>query len=93
MDTDSPMQKGKNKKDELGRKITTKFAGLRAHNYSYLIDDGSEGENVKVTKQCAIKGKRKFENYRRCLEVAQLENKINYLEKNETDIDTAKVKK
>ena len=29
-------------KDELGRKIMRKFAGLRANIYSYLIDDGSE---------------------------------------------------
>ena len=28
-------------KDELGGKIITKFAGLRAKSYSYLIDDGS----------------------------------------------------
>ena len=27
-------------KDELGRKIMTKFVGLRAKTYSYLIDDG-----------------------------------------------------
>ena len=30
-------------KDELGRKIT-KFVGLRAKTYSYLIDDGSENK-------------------------------------------------
>ena len=29
-------------KDELGEKIKTKFVGLRAKTYSYLIDDGSE---------------------------------------------------
>ena len=29
-------------KDELGRKIMTKFVGLRAKTYAYLVDDGSK---------------------------------------------------
>ena len=62
------MPKGKNKKviesmkDELGGKIMTKFVGLRAKTYSYLIDDGSEDKKAKGTKKCIIKRKRKFEN-------------------------------
>ena len=46
---------------------------------------------VKIKKQkaqkCVIKRKLKFENYKNCLEANQLGNKINYLEKNEIDID------
>ena len=37
-------------KDELARKIMTKFVGLRAKTYSYLIDDGSEDRKTKGTK-------------------------------------------
>ena len=65
-------------KDELGRKIKTKFVGLRAKTYSYLIDDGSEDKNAKVFKNCVIK-KLKFENFKKHLEATQLENKITYI--------------
>ena len=37
-------------KDELGRKIMTKFIGLIANTYSYLIDDGSEDKKAKASK-------------------------------------------
>ena len=59
----------------------TKFVGLRAKTYSYLIDDGSEDKKVKSTKKCVIKRKIQFENYKNCLEATQLENNIYYLEK------------
>ena len=78
---DRPLPKGKNKKviglmkDELGGKIMTKFVGLRAKTYSYLIDDGSEDKKAKSTKKCVIKRKLKFENYKSCLEGTQPENK------------------
>ena len=37
-----------------------------------------------------MKRKLKFENYKNCLEATQLENKINYIEKNKIDIDSIK---
>ena len=77
-------------KDELGRKIMTKFVGLRVKTYSYLIDDGTEDKKAKGTKKCVMKRKLKFENYKNCLEATQLENKINYLEKNKIHIDSIK---
>ena len=49
---------------------------------------------VKLKKQKAqksvIQRKRKFENYKNCLEATQVHNKINYLEKNEISIDSLK---
>ena len=69
-------------KDELSGKIPTKFVGLSSKSYSYLINVGSENKKAKGTKKCVIKRKVKFENYKKCLEASQLENKINHLEKN-----------
>ena len=74
-------------KNELGGKIMTKFVGLIAKSYSYLIDDDNEDKKAKGTKRCVIKRKLKFENYKNCLEATQLENKINYLEKKKINID------
>ena len=60
---DSVLPKGKSKnviglmKDELGGKNMTKFVGLRARTYSYLIDEGSEDKKPKSTEKCVIKRK------------------------------------
>ena len=54
------------------------------------FDDCSEDKKAKGTKKCIIKRKFKFEIYKNCLEATQLENKINYLEKNEIDMDSIK---
>ena len=64
-------------KDKLSGNIMTKFAGLRAKTYSYLIDDSSEDKKAKDTKS-VIKRKLKFENYKNCLEATQRENKIKF---------------
>ena len=70
-------------KDELGVKIITKFVGPRAKTYSYLIDDGSEDKKSKRhKKKPVIKREPKFENYENCSEATQLDNTINYVEKN-----------
>ena len=39
---------------------------------------------------CVIKRKLKFENHNNCLEATQLENKINYQQRNKIDIDSIK---
>ena len=45
---------------------------------------------VKIRNQKTQKSLKDFENYKNCLEATQLENKINYLEKNKTEIDSIK---
>ena len=77
-------------KDKLGWKIMTKFVGLRAKTYSYLIDDCSEDKKAKATAKCVMKRKLKFENYKNCLEANQLENKTSFLERNKIDLDSIK---
>ena len=58
---DRPLPKGKNKKviglmkNELREKNVTKFVGLRAKTYTYLIDDHSEDKKAKGTKKCVKK--------------------------------------
>ena len=59
------------------------FGRLRAETYNYLIGDGSE----EGTKKCVIQRKLIFQNYKNCLEATQFDDKINYLGKNEIDID------
>ena len=56
---DTLLPKGKNKKiglikDQLGRKIMSKFVGLRAKIYSYFIDDGSRDKKAKDTKKSVL---------------------------------------
>ena len=81
---DGPLSKEKNKKviglmkHELGRKIMAKIVELRAKTYTYLVN---EDNIAKSTKECVIKRKLKFENYKNGLEATILANTINYLEK------------
>ena len=54
-------------KNELGGKIVTKFSGLRAKLYNYLIDNGSEDKKAKGTKKRVIKRILNLENCKNCL--------------------------
>ena len=73
-----PLEIGKNKKllgnfkDEIGGKIMTKFCGLRAKTYSFLIDEFTDDDceknkivnkKAKGTKKCVIKREILFNNY------------------------------
>ena len=63
---------------------------MRAKLYSYLKENNNEDKRAKDTKLCVIKIKLNFENYKICLEAAQIENRINNLEKLKIDVDSLK---
>ena len=63
-------------KDEAGGQIMKEFVGLRAKTYSYLKDNNNEDKKTKDTIKCVIKRKIKFQDYKNCLEAAQIENKF-----------------
>ena len=42
------------------------------------------------TQKSVIKRNLKFRDYKNCLEASQIENKINYLEKNKIHVDSPK---
>ena len=90
---EGPMLKRKTKKviglmkDELGRKVMTKFFLLRVKDFSYLIHGCSKDEKAKGTKKSVSKRKLKFKNYKNCIEATQLDNQIKYLERNKTGIN------
>ena len=62
-------------KDESGGKMMTEFVVLRPK----MDDNEKKQQQKKGTNKCAIKRKITFDDYRNCLEVTQLENKINWL--------------
>ena len=67
-----------------------KLAALRSKTYHYVIDDCDENKKVKGTKECVIKRKFKFEDYKNFLAATQLKNEINHLENNKIDVDGLK---
>ena len=93
---DRPLRKGKNKKvigsmkHELDGQIMKELVALRAKTYSFLKDNNNKNKKAKDTKKCAIKRKLKFQDCKNCLGAAQIENKINNLEKNKIDVDSLK---
>ena len=91
-----PLPKEKSKKliglmkDELGGQIMKEFAGLRAKAYSYLKENTDEDKKARGTKKCVLKRKLNFQDYKNCLEAAQIESEINHLEKKKIEVDSLK---
>ena len=57
-------------KNELCGQIKKEFVGLRAKSCSYLKDNNDEDKKAKGTEKCVIKRKRKFRDYKDCLDAA-----------------------
>ena len=70
--------------NELGRKIMKKNCWIESKDLQSL-----QIKN-KNKKECVIKSKLKFENYKNGLEATQLVNKVSYVEKNKIDTDRIK---
>ena len=68
----------------------TNFVALRPKSYSYLTNDSNGNKKAKGIKKCAIKRECKYEDYKKCQGANQLENKINYLETYNVDVDKLK---
>ena len=66
-------------KDELGKKMMTEFASLRPKTYVYLTDNNNENKKAKRTKRVSK---------HQCLEVTQLETKINQSRNNKLDMNS-----
>ena len=61
--------------------MMAKFGALRPRKQNHLEDDNDGNKKAKVTKECAIKQKLKFDDYKYCLEVLLL----NQLAKNKVE--------
>ena len=68
----------------------TKFVALRPKTYSYTTYGSNEKKNTKSIKNCATNRELKFEGYSNCLGANRLENKINYSENSEIDVESLK---
>ena len=73
---DRPLPNEKNKKV-----IGLMKDGFDGKTFSYITGNNNEDEKAKGKKKLCCKKKLKFQDYKQCLEVNQLENKINNLEK------------
>ena len=62
-------------KNELRVQIMKGFAGLRVKTYSYLKENNNEDKKAKSAKECVIKRKLKFQDYKNCLKAAQIDEK------------------
>ena len=54
-------------KDEVGGRVITKFVGLRAKNYSFVLDGEEEYKKCKGIKKCVTKNNITFKDYETCL--------------------------
>ena len=68
-------------KDELGGKIMKEFVALRAKTYSCLKENNDKGKKASGTKNCIIKRKLKFQDYKNCSNAHKIDERTKYLKK------------
>ena len=80
-------------KDEAGGEIITKFVGLRAKNYSFVLGK-EERKKCKGIKKCVTKNNISFKDYETCLfsNISQL-RKMNVFKSRGHDVYTEEVNK
>ena len=81
---DRPLPNGK----KIIRQTMKKIVEFIEKTCSYLNDNNDEDRKAKSTKTCVMKRKLKFEDCKNCLQPAQIERKINYLEEKNIDVDS-----
>ena len=81
---DRPLPNGK----KIIRQTMKKIVEFIEKTCSYLNDNNDEDRKAKSTKTCVMKRKLKFEHCKNCLQPAQIERKINYLEEKKIDVDS-----
>ena len=81
---DRPLPNGK----KIIRQTMKKIVEFIEKTYSYLNDNNDEDRKAKSTKTCVIKRKLKLEDCKDCLQPAQIERNINYLEEKKIDVDS-----
>lgn len=63
------------------------FVGLLPKMYSYLTDEKVEKKRDKQNKKMCLKHEIQFDDYNNCLKVLHIEIKINFLDKEDYDIE------
>ena len=81
---DRPLPNGK----KIIRQAMKKIVEFIEKTCRYLNDNNDEDRKAKSTKTCVMKRKLKFEDCKNCLQPAQIERKINYLEEKKIDVDS-----
>ena len=81
-------------KDEAGGEVITKFVGLRAKNYAFLLGN-KEHKKCKGIKKCVTENNITFKDYEDCLftNVKQLRRKINVFRSRLHDVYSEQVNK
>ena len=63
---------------------------IKSKNIQYLKEKNDENKKAKGTKKCVVKRQLKFQDYKNSLKTAEIDGKLNYLEKKKFNADKLK---